>query len=64
MVGRDPESGTVRGILCFPCNSLLGRAKDDPQTLMTAAQDLLRYGKTEAVDALGEAETDPVTGSP
>ncbi|MDG7012950.1 MAG: hypothetical protein JRN46_01820 [Nitrososphaerota archaeon] len=30
MVDHDPESGKVRGILCISCDSLLGKARDDP----------------------------------
>lgn len=33
-------TGTIRGILCAPCNLMLGHAKDDPKRLLMAAQYL------------------------
>ena len=38
---HDHETGEVRGILCKPCNTILGLALDDPSTLLAAAQYLL-----------------------
>ena len=32
------ETGLVRGVLCRPCNSLLGAAADDPDILDAAAK--------------------------
>jgi hypothetical protein len=34
------NSGAVRGVLCHHCNSLLGYARDNPQTLSKAIQYL------------------------
>ena len=36
------ETGEVRGLLCYKCNSVLGYAKDDIQTLLTAVDYLLK----------------------
>lgn len=35
------SSGKVRGLLCPPCNILLGHAKDSPKILLEAVQYLL-----------------------
>ena len=37
-------TGEVRGLLCFGCNTALGRFKDDP-TLLKNAIKYLQYGK-------------------
>ena len=34
------STGQVRGLLCGPCNRMIGLAKDDPATLMSAASYL------------------------
>ena len=37
-------SGKVRGVLCNPCNMMLGHAKDNAKLLKAAAQYLKEYG--------------------
>ena len=36
MTDHNHKTGEVRGILCFPCNSLLGCAKDNSEILRSA----------------------------
>jgi hypothetical protein len=43
-VDHDHESGEVRGILCSPCNILIGMAKDHPQVLDDAKRYLEERG--------------------
>jgi hypothetical protein len=38
---HDHATGRVRGLLCFNCNSLLGKVKDDPLHLMRLASYLV-----------------------
>lgn len=40
-VDHDHSSGEVRGILCGPCNQLLGHVRNDPDVLIRAAQYLI-----------------------
>lgn len=35
----------VRGILCHQCNTMLGRAKDDPEILMKGAEYVKRHAQ-------------------
>lgn len=37
---HDHESGKVRGMVCYRCNTILGWAKDDPEILERAAEYL------------------------
>jgi hypothetical protein len=39
-VDHDPASGSVRALLCFKCNNLLGDVGDDPWLLRAAAMYL------------------------
>ena len=39
-VDHDHQSGKVRGILCHPCNTLLGAARDN-QTILASAMNYL-----------------------
>jgi hypothetical protein len=43
-VDHDHESGAFRGILCTSCNSALGKFRDSPALLATAASYLIRTG--------------------
>ena len=40
-VDHDHASGQVRGLLCRPCNNMLGHARDDPEFFWTAYRYLL-----------------------
>lgn len=40
-VDHDHKTGEVRGILCGPCNQLLGHVRNDPDVLIVAAQYLV-----------------------
>jgi hypothetical protein len=40
-VDHDHATGKVRGLLCRPCNQMLGHARDDPDFFMRAVQFLM-----------------------
>ena len=42
-VDHDHETGSLRGILCQKCNSILGLASDSPEILRQAANYLEKY---------------------
>lgn len=37
---HDHRSGRIRGVLCFDCNSALGKFRDDPKILNSAIRYL------------------------
>jgi hypothetical protein len=43
-VDHNHETGEVRGLLCGPCNRLLGFAGDNPEVLLRGAQYLQERG--------------------
>ena len=54
-VDHNHDNGNVRGLLCMPCNSILGRWKDDPTIAERAAAYLRDDGETAARLMKGEA---------
>ncbi len=44
-VDHDHESGSVRGLLCYACNSAIGYLRDDPYIAQNAVRYLERHGK-------------------
>lgn len=42
-VDHDHQTGAVRGLLCFNCNTVLGKVKDSPQILKRAISYLERF---------------------
>ena len=46
-IDHDHSTGEVRGLLCERCNSVLGRVKDDPMVLVSAASYLMEHGSGE-----------------
>lgn len=51
-VDHDHETGDIRGLLCYHCNTVIGMAKDNPYVLENAATYLRRepaYRRTDLV---------------
>jgi hypothetical protein len=46
-------SGNIRGLLCQPCNTLLGMAKDKPDILHNAIQYLEQNNEKDSINILG-----------
>ena len=44
-VDHNHETGTVRGILCLHCNSLIGYCREDKGVLLSAIDYLKKFGK-------------------
>jgi hypothetical protein len=42
---HNHRTGQVRGMLCRPCNGILGRYGDDPERLMDLVKYLRRHGE-------------------
>ena len=47
-VDHDHATGTIRGMLCFPCNAAIGHLRDDPLVVRRAAAYLERAAKRTA----------------
>lgn len=54
-VDHDHETNVVRGLLCFRCNTMIGRAEENPDILTMGAAYLRRHGKL----GLGISGADP-----
>lgn len=46
-IDHDHETGTVRGLLCSPCNTALGSLREDPRLFRRALAYLARFGQEE-----------------
>ncbi len=51
-VDHSHETGRVRGLLCRPCNNMLGHLRDDPEAFSRAASYLKRPPANEILLSL------------
>jgi hypothetical protein len=62
------KTGRVRGLLCNRCNTLLGKAEDDPKILATAARYLQETATAKTAarqgDAIPDCEIEPRRAGP
>ena len=47
VVDHDHETGDTRGLLCHPCNVLLGHAKDSVHLLNKASEYLVEHARDD-----------------
>ena len=52
-VDHDHSNGHVRGLLCTPCNQMIGHAKDDPKRLRQAARYLEASSRKSPIRSSG-----------
>lgn len=62
-IDHDHRTGTIRGLICQNCNTLLGFAKDNTDTLRFAFCYLTNYGNFNTTDFVGEVPTLKITKS-
>jgi len=43
-VDHDHNTKKVRGLLCMLCNTIIGKAKEDPEILLSAVMYLIKHG--------------------
>jgi hypothetical protein len=53
-VDHNHETGKVRKVLCFNCNTMLGQAQDDPVVLVRAIEYLREHSEEAALPGLPE----------
>lgn len=59
-VDHDHKSGLVRGLLCRPCNSLLGHGRDDPEFFRRVIKYLAFPPAFEAIGEVRPTDGDQV----
>jgi hypothetical protein len=45
-IDHNHETGDVRGLLCYSCNSAIGKFQDNPEILQNAIDYLAKFSKT------------------